>query len=140
MGAGAQVGELALLIEGDGDALRKIVDQLHLIGLALILHELDGLGPGQLKPLQLQLLLADFPHLGLHFLQYLRGKGERGVHIIVEALVDRGADGQLHLRVQALHGLSQNVGAGVPISFAVCRVFKRVLILFGHFCSSLYWG
>ena len=51
MGAGAQVGELTLLIEGDVGVLRQILNQLYLKGLLLLLHELDGLGPGQLEPL-----------------------------------------------------------------------------------------
>ena len=59
MGAGAQVGELPLLVEGDGGVLRQVVDELHLVGLLPLLHELHRLGPGQFEPLQLQLLLAD---------------------------------------------------------------------------------
>src|SRR5699024_2500566 len=43
-------------------------------------------------------------------------------------------DGQLHLGVQPLHGLGQDVGAGVPVGVAVLRVFKGILIVFfGHF-------
>ena len=121
--------------------LRQILDELHLVGLALLLHELQGLFPGQLEALQLQLLLADLPHLPLDLLHDLRGKGEGGVHIVVKALVDGGADGQLHLGVQALDGLGQDVGAGMPIGLAVGLVLKRILIVF--FChgnSSLYWG
>ena len=78
MGTGAQVGELALLIERDVGIGGQILNQLHLIGLALFLHELDGLFPGQLKPLQLQLLLADLAHLGFDLLHDLgsKGKGE----------------------------------------------------------------
>ena len=115
VGTGAQVGELALLIEGDVGVLGQVVDQLHLEGLALLLHELDGLLPGQLKPLQLQLLLADLPHLGLDLLQVLGGEGEGGVHVVVPALVDGGADGQLHLGPQALDRLGHHMGAGVPV-------------------------
>ena len=132
MGAGAQIGELALLVEGDVGVLRQIMDQLHLVGLALLLHELEGLFPGQLKALQLQLLLADLAHLSLKLLQDLRSEGEGGVHVVVKALVDGGADGQLYLRVQALHRLGQNVGAGVPVGLAVALVFKgkfAVLVL-----------
>ena len=128
MGAGAQVGELALLIEGDVGVLGQILDQLHLEGLRLLLHELNGLGPGQLEPLQLQLLLADLPHLGLDLLQVLRREGEGGVHIVVPALIDGGADGQLHLGPQALDRLGHHMGAGVPVGLAVLRVFKCKLI------------
>ncbi len=49
MGAGAQIGELALLVEGDVGVLRQIMDQLHLVGLALLLHELEGLFRGSSK-------------------------------------------------------------------------------------------
>ena len=130
MGSGAEVGELPLLVEADGGFLGKIVDQLHLVELTLFLHELHGLSPGQLKALQLQLLLADLAHLTFDLLHDLRGKGERGVHVVVKALVDGGSDGQLHLGVQALDGLGQHVGAGVPVGLAVGLVLKGIQIVF----------
>ena len=99
MGAGAQVGELALAVEADDGVLRQVVDQLHLVRLALLFHEGDGLGAGQLKALQLQLLLADLAHLGFQSLQVCRGEGDGSIEIIVKAIVDGGADGQLHLGV-----------------------------------------
>ena len=59
VGTGAQVGELALLVEGDVGIGGQILDQLHLVGLTLLLHELDGLFPGQLYPyLRSQLMLT----------------------------------------------------------------------------------
>jgi len=130
--AGAQIHELALLIEGDVGVLRQVVDQLHLVGLFLLLHELDGLGAGQLEALQLQLLLADLPHLRLDLRQVLLREGERRVQIVIIAVVDGRSDGQLHLRPQPLHGLGQNVGAGVPVRLAVLLVFKRIDVLFAH--------
>ena len=132
MGAGAQIHELALPVEGNVGVGRQIVDQLHLVGLLTLLHELEGLVPGQFKPLQLQLFLADLPHFGLDIRQIVGGKGKGGVHIIIEAVVDAGADGQLHLRVQALNGLRQNMGAGMPIGLAVLFVFKGVVHFFAH--------
>ena len=129
MGAGAQVGELALLIEGDVGVLGEIVDELYLIRLALLLHELDGLRPGQLEPLQGQLFLADLAHLGLDLLHDLRGEGEGGVQIVVEALFNGGADGQLHLGIETFDCLRQDVGAGVPVSLAVLG-FSKVYCLF----------
>ena len=130
--AGAQVHELALLVEGDMGILRQVVDKLHLVGLFLLLHILDGLGAGQLEALQLQLLLADLPHLRLDLRQVLRREGEGRVQVVIEAVVDGRADGQLHLRPQALHGLGQDVGAGVPVRLAVLLVFKRVDVFFAH--------
>ena len=137
MGAGAQVHELALLVEGDDGVLRQVVDELHLVGLSPLLHVGDGLLPGQLEALQLQLLLADLPHLCLQLLHLGLGEGLGGVEVVVEAVVDAGADGQLHLRVQALHGLGQHVGAGVPVGLAVGLIFKRVQVFFAHSCELL---
>ena len=141
VGAGAEVGELALLIKGDDRVLGQVVDKLHLVGLAPFLHEGDGLPTGQLEALQLQLLLADLPHLGFQLRKLGLGEGLRGVKIVVKAVVDAGADGQLHLRVQALHGLCKDVGAGVPVGLAVGLVFKGVQVFFAHGENSFpKWG
>ena len=134
MGAGAQVHELALLVEADDRVLGQVVDELHLVGLAPLLHELHGLFPGQLEPLQLQLLLADLPHLRLQLSQLVLGEGLGGVEVVVEAVVDGRADGQLHLRVQPLHGLGQDVRAGVPVGLAIFLVLKGIqFVIFHHF-------
>ena len=133
MGAGAEIRELALLVEGDMGVCGQVVDKLHLVGLCLLLHELQSLLPGQLEPLQLQLLLADLPHLCLDLLQVLRREGEGGVQVVVPALVDGGTDGQLHLRPQALHGLGHHVGAGVPVGLAVRRILKGKLVVLHFF-------
>ena len=130
VGARAQVGEVALLIEGDDRVLGQVVDKLHLVGLALLLHELEGLGPGQLKALQLQLLLADLAHLGLQLGELILGEGLGGVEVVVKAVFNCGADGQLHLGVEPLHGLGQDVAGGVPVGLAVLRVFKGKLVVF----------
>ena len=132
MGAGAQVGELPLLVEGDGGVLRQVVDELHLVGLLPLLHELHRLGPGQFEPLQLQLLLADLPHLRLQLGQLGLGEGFGGVKVVVKPVLNGRADGQLHLGMEALHSLGQHVGAGVPIGLFVVGIFKGVQILVSH--------
>ena len=136
MGAGAQVGELALGVEGDGLALRQVLDELHLVGLVLLLHIGDGLGSRLLAADDGQALLADLLHLGLDGAQVLRGEAEVRVEVVVPALVDGGADGQLHLGIQALDGLGHHMGAGVPVGLAVGFVFKGVQIFFGHKIAS----
>ena len=62
----------------------------------------------------------------------LGSEGEGGVKVVVPALVDGGADGQLYLGPQTLHGLGHDVGAGVPVGFAVFGVFKGVQVFVGH--------
>ena len=132
VGAGAQVGELALPIEGDVGVLGQVLNQFHLVGLALLLHVADGLLPGQLEALKLELLLADLAHLGLDLLQILLGEGLGAVQVVVEAIVNGRADGQLGIRPQALHRLRQHVGAGVPVGLAVGFVFKGIVVFFTH--------
>ena len=59
-------------------------------------------------------------------------EGEIGIKVIVPAVVDGRADGQLDLRIQALDRLRHHMGAGMPIGLAVSFVFKGVQIFFGH--------
>ena len=127
---GAEVGELALLVEADDGVLGQVVDELDLERLVLLLHELDGFLARQLKALELELFLADLAHLRLDLLQMLRRKGEGSEQIVVEAGLNAGADGELHLGPEALDGLRQHMGAGVPIGLAVLGIFKRELVLF----------
>ena len=141
VGAGAQVGELALGVEGDGGIFRQILNQLHLIRLVLLLHIADGFCPGLLAADNGQPLLADFLHLRLNLFQMLGGEGEGGIKVIVPALVNGGADGQLHLGPQALDGLRHHMGAGVPVQLPVLGVFKGIQIFFAHgILPSLIFG
>ena len=64
-------------------------------------------------------------------------EGERRIKIVVEAVVDGRADGQLDLRIQALDRLRENVRYRVTVGVAVFLVLKRVLVFFGHFYSDL---
>ena len=130
--AGAEVGEFALTVERDVCIFGQILNQLDLIRLFLLFHKLDGFVARQLKELELQLFLADLAHLGFQFRQHLRREGERRVEVIVEAVVDGRADGQLHLRVQPLDGLRQDVRTGVPVRLAVLFVFKGKFVVFAH--------
>ena len=133
----AQVSELALLVEGNGSVFRQIVNQLYLVRLLALFHELDGLCARQLEALELLLLLADLAHLCLESIEVLLREGERRIKIVVEAVVDGGADGQLDLRIQAFYCLCENVRYRVTVGVAVFLVLKRVLVFFGHFYSDL---
>ena len=130
--SGAQVGELALLVKADHGVLGQIVDQLHLIGFFLLLHKPDGFLTGQLKAFELELFLADLAHLGFERVQMLLREVERRVKVIVEAAVDARTDGELDVGVQALDGLCEDVGAGMPVGTAILFVFKGVQVFFGH--------
>ena len=124
MRAGAEVGKVALLIEADGRVLGQVVDKLDLIRLLALLHELDGLVTGQLKALKLQLLLADLAHLGFKLFKNFGGDGKGSVEVVVKAVGNGGADGELYLRVKALHGLCENVACGVAVGILKLGVFE----------------
>ena len=112
VGAGAQVGKIALAAESDGFALAGVLlNELQLIGL--IGHQLFGLLHRQGEALNGQILLGDGSHFGLQLFQVLRGEGGRDIEIVVEAILDGGADGKLGAGEQVLHRLGQDVGSGV---------------------------
>ena len=134
MRAGAEVGELALLIEAYDGVLGQVLYELDLVGLVLIGHELDGLGARQLEALYGQLLLAYLAHLGLYLLEHLGGEGDVGVDVVVEAVLDSGAYRQLALGIQALHRLGEDVARGVAVGVAVFPVLEGVKVfLLVHF-------
>ena len=76
MRAGAEIGELTLPVEAYNCVLGQIVDQLDLIGLVSLFHEIQSLGTGQFEAFELELLLADPAHFAFDLLHYLRGEGE----------------------------------------------------------------
>ena len=88
-----------------------LLNELQLIGL--IGHQLFGLLHRQGEALNGQILLGDGGHFGLQLFQVLRGEGGRDIEIVVEAILDGGADGKLGAGEQVLHRLGQDVGSGV---------------------------
>ena len=134
MRTGAEVDEFALTVEGDDGILRQVVDELDLVRLIALLHELQRFGARELKALETQLFLADLAHLGLELFEHLGRERLGAVKIVIETVLDGRADGQLHLGVQALHGLGENVAGGVTVGISVSLVFKGVLIV--HNVSS----
>ena len=140
MRTGAQVGELALAVEGNDGVLRQIVDQLDLVRLLGLFHERNGLGAGQLKALELQLFLADLAHFLLDGFKVVGREGVLAVDVVIEALFDRGADGELRARVQAADRLRHDVRAGMMVRFAVFGIFPAVSVLFHDVSSDVYYS
>ena len=134
MRAGAEIDEVTLPVKGDDRILRQVVDQLDLVRLLALLHELDRLVARKLEALQTQLLLADLAHLGLQLFEDLRRKRLGAVKIIIKTILNRRADGELHLRVQPLHRLCEDVAGRVAVGILINLVFK--CILFVHSISS----
>ena len=134
MRAGAEINEFTLTVKRDNGVLRQVIDELDLIRLVALLHELQRFGARKLKALETQLFLADLAHLGLELLEHLGRERLGAVKIVIETVLDGRADRQLHLGVQALHGLRKNVAGGVTVGVLIGLVFKGVLIV--HNVSS----
>ena len=71
MRAGAEINEFTLTVKRDNGVLRQVIDELDLIRLVALLHELQCFGARKLKALETQLFLADLAHLGLELLEHL---------------------------------------------------------------------
>ena len=106
----AQIREIPLLIKGNLRILRKILDQLHLIRLALLFHKSNGFLSGKGETLQLLTLLDDFLHLSFQLIQILPGK-RLVLKIIIKAGINTWPDSKLGFREHMLHRLSKHMGS-----------------------------
>ena len=114
--AGAQVYEITLAVEGNLLSFAgMLLNQLHLIGLALFLHQLDGFLRLQLKPLQGLILLDNLLHLALNGGQIIGSQVPGQVKIVIKALINRRADGEHRIREQPAYRLGHNMGGRMPI-------------------------
>ena len=105
---------------------------LDLIVLVALFHQLDSLCAGQDEGLDGQILFGDLMHLLLDVGQVFVGQlGVAEVNVVVEAVLGGGAEGEVSLRVEALDGLSHDVGCGVTddVQFLVLRAFVHMTVL-----------
>ena len=113
--AAAEIDELALPVERDLAMVGQAgFDVLDLQALAQVLAELQGLVAVHFDPLERLVFLDDPGHLGLDLGEILFGEPPLGLEIVVEAVLDRGPEGQLHAVEQPHHRPGHDVGAGVP--------------------------
>ena len=125
MRACAQINEFTLTVERDILALACVFfNQLHLVGLLLLLHQLFCFGRGKKEPLDRQVLFDDLFHLRLNFRQILGGQGAGQIKVIIKAALDRRADGEFRFGEQAFHGLCHNVRGGVPVGLLALLLLK----------------
>ena len=109
----AQVDELAVLVKGQGLAFFQIGEDFLFVGsvgdhlFCFLAHNID--------PLELVILLDDPLHLALDLLQVGGRKRLGHVEVVVEAVVNGRADGQLRVWEEAQHGLRQHVRHAVAV-------------------------
>ncbi len=122
VGAPAEVVEVALAVAADDAARGDAFDDLDLQGLAHGLEPRHGLVPAELLAMHRQALLGDPAHLGLDGGQVLHREGLLHEEVVVEPVLDHGADADPGGRMQALHRLGEEVGRGVPQQFEAVGV------------------
>jgi hypothetical protein len=121
VGSCAEVDEVAVLEAGDLLALWDLVDevQLEARGIARTLAEAaetaalrHGLRllAGNRLVFELLVLLGDLPHLRLDLLEVVRCDAVLHLEVIVEAVLDRRAVGELRVRPQPEDGGGHHVG------------------------------
>ncbi len=124
MRAGAQVGKIALRVKGDLFAFTGVLlDQLLLVRLAG--HLFRSLRRREREALERDVLLDDLLHFGFDLLKILAGNRGFKIKIVVETVVDCGADRKFRARIQAANRLRQNVRRGVPVSLLPFRIVER---------------
>ncbi len=111
--AAAEVGELALRVDADGLLVGQVLDELDLEGLLGGAEDGEGLLAGQLLARELLVLGDDLRHLLLDAREVGLGDGLGELEVVVEAVLDGGADGVLGAREEAQDGLRHDVRSGV---------------------------
>ena len=108
----AQVREISLGVERDGFG-RDVRQDFQLVLFAHGFEHLFGLGLAHGAAGKGMVGGGDLFHLGLDCFQILGGEGPLEGKVVVEAVLDGRADGDLGRGKQLFHGLGQHVGRGV---------------------------
>ena len=122
MRAAAEVEPVALVVDGDGLGVGQVADQLGLEALALGFEQGDGVlarehlaGKGGVGG-------DEFAHFGFDDREVIGSEGLVTGKIVVEAILDGGADGDLGAGEERLHGLRQHVRGVVADQLQGCIV------------------
>ena len=108
--------------------LHQVLDQLDLVVLALAAEALDGVGHRQVLAHEVLVGLDVLAHLGLDRLEVLLGElhAVRELEVVVEAVLDRRPDRDLHAGVELHHR------GGEHVRGVVADQPEAVLVAAGH--------
>ena len=118
-----QIHEVALLVEGNHGVLRQILNQFHLIRFVLLFHKFDGFFSRQFKSFQRIVCLYDLLHFLLDLREIFFAELMLRLKIIVEAVIDCRADGQLGIRPQTLYSLRHDMGGRMSVIMSHLFIF-----------------
>jgi len=112
--AAAQVDELALAVEAQaGILLEVVVDVLDLVSLIEVLDQAARLRGGPLEALEGLGGGDDLAHLLLDAREVLLAQRRVAVDVVIEAVLDGGAEGQLDAGEETHDRPGHDVGAGM---------------------------
>ncbi len=122
--AAAEVDERALAVERDRLVFRQVADDLGLVGLAQAFEELDR---GVARPdLADDRLVAgdDLAHPRLDLGEVVGGERRFAGEVVIEAVFDRRADGDLGVGIKFLHRLGHHVRRVMAQQIDTVRVLR----------------
>jgi len=108
----AEVDELPLAVERHARGVDPLED-LDLVGLGALAEEADGVRTAHLLALEGIVGLRDLAHDRFDPREVLGCEGLGLPEVVVEAVLDRGPDRELHGGKEALHGLGHDVRGGM---------------------------
>ena len=143
MRADAHISVIPLLVKAYHSVIGKVAYVLLLIFLAVIVHKLYCLVPGENKRLNRNIFLYDFFHFSLDFLQILLGKlCVAQINIIVKAFFVCRAVCKIRMRIKTLYRLRHNVRGGmahnVKLLLRRTYVHSAVIINYLHLTNLLH--
>ena len=141
VGAGAQVGEVALGVQADNGVFRQVVDQFYFIDFLFRCKAGQRVLAGHFAADQRDILFNDFCHFLFNSGQIFRCEDMFAVDIVIETGIDGRADGEFYAREQMLDGLGHHVGRGMADGmkaffgigshkFDSCVFFNRITEVF----------
>ncbi len=123
--AAAEIDEIPFAIQADGLVGRDRCDDFRLVVLAYALEVSHGVVAQPFLARDGLVFLRQLGHLFLDGFQVLGGEGPRVREIVIKAVFDDRADGDLRIRKQRLDRIGQQVGGGMADQVQAVRVLGR---------------
>jgi hypothetical protein len=121
----AEVEPFVLVIDLQVLPGRYRIDEFDLEGLALVAEHLLGLVTAPDFARERSVARNDLAHLRLDRRKILGGERLVAEEVVIEAVFDHRADGDLRARPQRLHGLGHDMGGVVADQLERLRAFAR---------------
>ena len=120
----AQVGKIALFIEGYLFACGQVFDERDLIFFGKFGHQLDRIVPRQSEPLDGQIALDDLFHFRFYFGKVVLRDGRLKIDVVIKAVLDGRPDGELAGRIDRFYRLREDVRRRVAVYVEPLFIFQ----------------